>query len=111
MDFAFPQRLPIVIKPAARCDLMLGVAGHARPRTRLVGLATSAVLAAILAAWLVNSMDWSFGNLRLLIAVCLGSLVAALVLAVGWGLEPHNMDSWILRALAATVTSVLPLIA
>jgi hypothetical protein len=70
----------------------------------------AAIFAAVSAAWLVNSKEWGFDEVQALVAVCTGGLVATAVLTVGWASEPEDLERWVLRALAATMTSVLPLV-
>lgn len=69
-----------------------------------------AVLVAVLAAWLVNSMDWSFGDARAMIAIGAASLVATTALAAGWAAEPEELERWSLRALAAAFVSACPIL-
>lgn len=80
-------------------------AGH----LRLPRWPAAAVLAAGSFAWSINSMDWGFEGTRVMTAICTGSLVATVALAVGWASEPEEIERWVLRALAATSISVLPL--
>jgi hypothetical protein len=68
------------------------------------------VSAAVLAAWFVNSTAWGFAELQAMVAVCTGSLVATAALTVGWASEPEELERWVLRALAATLMSALPLV-
>jgi hypothetical protein len=77
---------------------------------RVPGWPAAVVFAAILAAWLVNSREWGFGDAQTLVAVCAGSLVATAALTAGWVAEPEELEQWVLRALAATVISVIPVV-
>lgn len=86
-------------------DTKHAAAGH----LRLPRWPVAAVLAAVSFAWSINSMDWDFGDTRVMIAIGTGSLVATVALVVGWASEPEEIERWVLRALAATSISVLPL--
>lgn len=68
------------------------------------------VVAAVLGAWLVNFVDWSFGDARAIVAVCAASLVATAVIAAGWALEPEELERWAIRAGAAAFVSALPIL-
>ncbi|MGV3573117.1 MAG: hypothetical protein ACO1PB_21185 [Ramlibacter sp.] len=74
---------------------------------RLPGWPAVAIPAAVLPAWLVNSMHW-VGDAGFMVAVCLASLVATAVLAVGWTSEPEAVERWALRAVGAALGSALP---
>lgn len=83
-----------------------GIAAAARPRHPIPP--AGAVVSAVLGAWLVNFMDWSFGDARALVAVCAASLVATAAIAAGWCSEPEELEKWALRAFVAAVGSALP---
>lgn len=80
----------------------------ARPRGRI--LAGVAVPAAVLAAWLVNLVDWSFGDARAMVAVSVASLVATAAIAAGWASEPEELERWAVRAGVAAFVSALPIL-
>ena len=109
MDLGSLPPLPVGLLSVAARDLAhraVRFAVAAQPR--LPGWRATAVLAAVLAAWLVNAQEWAHGDVRYLVAICLGSLVATAALAVGWVTEPEELERWALRALAVAVASAAP---
>ncbi len=76
----------------------------------LPGLSALAIGAAISAAWMLNTLDWDFGGIKALTAVCSGSLVAAVTIGLGWASEPEALKQWALRAALAVALSSAPLI-
>jgi len=109
MDLAYLPPLPVGLISAAARALAFRVGLFvASPHPRLPAWPGAAVLATVVAAWLVNSMDWGVGEAGLMVAVCLGSLVATAALAAGWASEPEELERWAFRALAAGLGSALP---
>lgn len=109
MDLAYLPPLPVGLVSAAARDLALRARQYiAAAQLRMPGRAAAAVLAAVLAAWLINSMDWGLGEAGFAVAVCLGSLVATAALAAGWTSEPEELERWLLRAVAAALVSIAP---
>lgn len=109
MDLGYLPPLPVGLIPAAARDLAervghVAVAAERRVPCRPVAV----VLASVCAAWLLNVMDWGQGDLRVLVAISLGSLVATSALAIGWSSEPEELERWAARALLAAVASALP---
>ncbi len=78
---------------------------------RQPGWPAAALVAAVLTGRLVNAVEWGHGDARLLVTVCLGSLVATAVLAAGWAMEPDQLERGALRALAAALAATLPMLA
>jgi hypothetical protein len=111
MDLGYLPTVPMRLISVAARDLALRAAQlAAAARLQLPGWPAVAVLALVCAAWLINAADWSHGDMRILVAASLGSLVATAALAVGWSSEPDKLEIWSLRALAAAVASVLPVL-
>lgn len=109
MDLAYLPPLPVGLISAAARDLAFRASQFvAAAHTRLPGWPGAAVFAAVGTAWLMNSMDWGLGEAGLMVAVCLGSLVATAVLAAGWTSEPEELERWAFRALVAALGSALP---
>lgn len=109
MDLGYWSLLSMGLMSAAARDL-----GHRvvqvteAARFRLPSRAAAAVLASVGAAWLINAMERGHGDLRFLVALSLGSLVAAFALALGWTSKPEELERWAARALVAAVASTLP---
>ena len=106
MDLTYLPPLPVRLISAAARDLAFRAGQFAAAQPCLPGLPTAAVLAAVLVAWLINSMD--SGGAGFMVAVCLGSLVAVAALAAGWTSEPEEIERWAMRALVAAMGSALP---
>lgn len=83
------------------------VAAGANPR--LHALPAAIVVAALLLAWLVNSIGWCFGDARAMVATCAASLVATVTIAVGWTTEPEEVQRWGMCAIAGAFASALPM--
>jgi peptidoglycan/LPS O-acetylase OafA/YrhL len=77
---------------------------------RLASFSTGTVLAAVVVSWAINAGDWGPSQSPCLVAVCLGSLVATVALAIGWSTEPDEIERWAVRASAAALISALPLL-
>jgi hypothetical protein len=109
MDLGCLPPFPMGLMSAAARDLAerAGSVAVAAERLRRGG-AAAAVLASVCAASLINSMEWVHGDLRYLVAMSLGSLVATSALAMGWLSEPEELERWAARALVAAVASGLP---
>jgi hypothetical protein len=109
MDLGYLPPLQVGLISLAARDLAER-AGHVAvaAERRLPGLPTAAVLGSMGAAWLVNVLEWGHGDLRFLVAISLGSLVATVALAVGWSSEPEELERWAARALVAALASALP---
>lgn len=86
-----------------------GITAAVRPR--LIIPPAAVVVAAVLGAWLVNFMDWSFGCANGMVAVCAASLVATTAIAAGWASQPEELGRWAIRAGAAAFVSALPFLA
>lgn len=109
MDLAYLPPLPVGLISAALRGLAVGTSQIvAGVYPRWPGWPSAAVFAAVVAAWLLNSMDWGLGVAGLMLAACLGSLVATAVLVAGWASEPEELERWALRALVAALASALP---
>ena len=111
MDLGYLPPLPVGLTLAAARDLMfrtLKFVAAARPL--LPAWPAVAVFGAIMAAWLINSMDWGFGPVRFMVAACSGSLAATAALAVGWATDPEEIERWTGRALAAAFAATLPIL-
>ena len=67
----------------------------------------AAILGAVAVAALLNAADWGHGDVRFLIAISLGSLVATSALVIGWSAEPDELERWVGRALLASGASAL----
>lgn len=109
MDSDLPPLAAGLMPPAARDFMHRGIQSTASAQWHLSFWPAAAVLAAVAAAWLINAVDWGLEEMRVMVAFSTGSLVATVVLAVGWASEPEEIERWVLRALAATSISVLPL--
>lgn len=107
MDLGYLPPLPMGLISAAARDLALRA-------TRFAGVAArrqaAAVLGVAAVAALINAADWRHGDVRFLVAMSLGSLVATTALAVGWASEPAAIEKWTVWALCASVASAIPLI-
>lgn len=109
MDSRLPPLAGGLMSAAVRDFMHRGTKSSAASHLRLPRWPAAAVLATVAAAWLLNAMDWGLEETRVMIAICTGSLVATVALAVGWAYEPEEIERWVLLALAATSISVLPL--
>jgi hypothetical protein len=109
MDLGYLPPLPVGLMSAAARDLAgrVGPVAAAAER-RLPSRPAAVVLASVCAAWLINAMDWGYSDVRFLVAMSLGSLVATSALAFGWSSEPEELERWSARALLAAVASALP---
>lgn len=108
MDLGYLPPLPMGLISVAARDLALRAQLAAAARLRLPARPAVAVLASVGAAWLINAADWSHGDMRILVAASLGSLVAAVVLAVGWSSEPDQIEKWMLKAILEALISMAP---
>jgi hypothetical protein len=111
MDLGYLPPLPVGLIRAAARDLgsqILKLAAATRPL--LPAWPIAAILGAIVVTWLINSMPYGFGPVRVMVAVCSGSLTATIALAVGWVTDPERLDLWSARALAAVFASALPIL-
>lgn len=109
MDLGYMPPVPVGLLSAAARHLAerVGPVAVAAER-RLPGRRAAVVLASVCAAWLINAIDWGHGDVRFLVAMSLGSLVATSALAIGWSSEPEELERWAARALLAAVASALP---
>ena len=109
MDLGYLPPLPVGLMSVAARDLVERV-GHVAvaAERRLPCRPVAAVLASVCAAWLINATEWGPGDVRFLVAVSLGSLVATFALAIGWSSAPEELERWAARALLAAVASALP---
>lgn len=62
--------------------------------------------AVMLAAWLINSVDWGHDATRLWLR-SVSAAFAAATLVVGWVSEPEELEQWAARALVAALGSAL----
>lgn len=111
MDLVYLPHLPAGLTLAAARDLMfhtLKLAAAARPL--LPAWPTAAVFGAIMVSWLINSMDWGFGPVRFMVAACAASLTATAALSLGWVTDPEEPGRWTARAVAAALSSALPIL-
>lgn len=112
MDLGCLPPLSMGLMSAAARDLAHRVVQVAEAaQLRMPSWPATVVSAAVLAAWLVNSIGWGHGELSLLVALCSGSLVATSALAIGWATDPEELERWAGRALAAAFASALPALA
>ena len=109
MDLGCLPPLPMGLISAAARDLAGRVGSvAAAAECRLASRPAAVFLASVCGGWLINTVGWAHGELRFLVAISLGSLVATTALAVGWWSEPEELGPWAARALLAAVASALP---
>lgn len=109
MDLGYLPPIPVGPISAAALEMTEPVGPVAvAAESRLPGRPAAVVLASVCAAWLMNAMEWGHGDVRFLVAMSLGSLVATSALAMGWSSEPEEIERWAARALVAAFASTLP---
>lgn len=68
------------------------------------------VLSAVGAAWLISLQVGALCEARMIVAACVGSLVATASLATGWASQPEQLERWTLRTIGAALVSALPVL-
>lgn len=63
-----------------------------------------------LAAAVLNSFDWCYGDVRITLALCLIGAVASATLLLCWSLDPASIRRAVAYAIAASLGAAVPLL-
>lgn len=73
-------------------------------------LALTPFVPGALAAAVLNSCNWCYGEVRVWLAVCVAGVVATSTLLLSWSLDPASMRRSVSYAIAAGLSAAVPLL-